>query len=246
MIISDCFWEIENIGKKTVEIVIEEKDTFDSSSIFNSTLGYEYSVVKVPMNNPRFNIGLSEMGYSCIESQINLFKSYDDFDFSKVKNQLDDTDFDVVNNVQAFNSVISMISPGMFSTDRVSIDPSFGVEIGYRRYVNWITTEYKKGTAQLIRILYQRQHVGFMLVKLKDDTIQLLLNGLYKPYQKKGLGILTPASPMMFVRKNSSDILYEKTSISSNNIPVVKLYNKLHFQVESQMYVFVKHVFSEK
>ena len=246
MVISDCFWEIDNIGKKTVEIVIEEQDSFDSRRIFNSTLGYEYSVVKVPMNKPRFNIGLSGMGYSCIEAQINLFMSYHDFDFSKVQNLLDDTDFDVVNNEQAFYSVISMISPGMFSTDRISIDPYFGEEIGYRRYINWITTEYKKGTAQLIRILYQGMHVGFMLVKLKNDAIQLLLNGLYKPYHKRGLGALTPASPMMFVRKNSSDILYEKTSISSNNIPVVKLYNKLHFQIESQMYVFVKHNFSEK
>ena len=81
-----------------------------------------------------------------------------------------------------------------------------------------------------------------MLIRMEGDTIELLLNGLYKPYQGKGLGLITPASPMMFVKKNSLQIAKEITNISSNNIPVVKLYNRLQFQLLSQTYVFVKHI----
>lgn len=80
-----------------------------------------------------------------------------------------------------------------------------------------------------------------MLIKIENDTIDLLLNGLYKEYQGKGLGLLTPASPMMYVKMKDLQIARELTSISSNNIPVVKLYNKLHFDLFQQTYVFVKH-----
>lgn len=83
-----------------------------------------------------------------------------------------------------------------------------------------------------------------MLIKFEGNTIDLLLNGLYKPYQGKGLGILTPASPMMFIKKMSLPCDSEITSISSNNIPVVKLYNRLHFKFINQTYVFVKHLAS--
>lgn len=80
-----------------------------------------------------------------------------------------------------------------------------------------------------------------MLIKIENDTIDLLLNGLYKEYQGKGLGLLTPASPMMYVKMKDLQIARELTSISSNNIPVVKLYNELHFDLFQQTYVFVKH-----
>ena len=190
---------------------------------------------------PAFNLGLSQMGYTCIETQMNVGIDYRKFDFSKVAHLYDDTSFDIVNDADDFNSVVSHIKPGMFSTDRISIDPKFGESIGCQRYINWLTTEYDGKRSQLIKVLYKSTHVGFMLIRIENDTIDLLLNGLYKEYQGKGLGLLTPASPMMYVKKNDLQIAKEVTSISSNNIPVVKLYNRLHFQLLQQTYVYIKH-----
>ena len=172
---------------------------------------------------------------------MNVGISTESFDYSKVSSLYNDTTFEIVNHQEDFESVIQSIQPGMFSTDRIAVDPEFGEEIGCTRYINWITTEYVNKKSQLIKVLYKNEHIGFMLVRIEDDTIDLLLNGLYKPFQGKGLGILTPASPMMFVKKHSFPIAKEITSISSNNIPVVKLYNRLQFQLLSQTYVFVKH-----
>lgn len=241
MKITNCIWEQKNIGKKTVEIQVEEKDGFSVETILKHISGYEYAVVKVPMNMPLFNIELSQMGFFCLETQQNMSMQYDDFDFSHVEHLYYDTAFENVKSDEDFHEVLSYIEPGMFSTDRISIDPRFGEKIGCRRYINWMTTEYYKGTSQLIKVVYQGQHVGFMLLKFDDDEVQLLLNGLYKPFQGRGIGILTPASPMMYIRKNNIPVQIERTSISSNNIPVVKLYNRLHFQISSQTYVFVKH-----
>lgn len=241
MNIIDCKWELKNINKKTVEITIDRGDDFDSDMLSQHTHNFEYAVVKVPMNMPSFNIGLAEMGYICIETQMNVGISMADFDFSKVAHLYNDTRYEIVENHQDYLSVISNIEPGMFSTDRVCIDTHFNGEIGCRRYINWLTTEYESKKSQLVKVIYLDKHVGFMLIKLGNNTIDLLLNGLYKPYQGKGLGILTPASPMMFIKKNSLPIENEITSISSNNIPVVKLYNRLDFKLIQQTYVFVKH-----
>lgn len=242
MRVVDCHWEQKNIGKKTVEITIETTDHNDFSLIERLTHGYEYAVVKVPMNKPAYNIGLSKLGYTCIETQMNVGVDYSKFDFSKVAHLYNDTTYEVVDTVDNFNAVVSFIQPGMFSTDRISIDPEFGESIGCQRYINWLTTEYESKRSQLIKVLYKNEHVGFMLIRIEDDTIDLLLNGLYKEYQGKGLGLLTPASPMMYVKKCGLQIAKETTSISSNNIPVVKLYNRLQFQLLQQTYVFVKHL----
>lgn len=242
MKIVDCKWEEKNINKKTVEITIEGTDVFDCDLLSLHTHDYEYAVVKVPMNMPSFNIGLAEMGYICIETQMNVGISMADFDFSKVAHLYDDTRYEIVENHHDYLSVVSNIEPGMFSTDRIYIDPCFNDEIGCRRYINWLTSEYESKKSQLVKVIYQDEHVGFMLVRSENDTIDLLLNGLYKPFQGKGLGILTPASPMMFIKKYSLPIKNEITSISSNNIPVVKLYNRLNFKLIQHTYVFVKHI----
>lgn len=241
MKVINCIWELANIGKRTVEIVVDPEDFFHKESFESAIADFEYAVVKVPMNKPEFNFGLSHIGFSCIETQMNMKQIVSEFDFSKVQELYDYVDFEIVKTEQDFNSVISMITPGMFSTDRISIDPEFGHMTGCNRYTNWITTEYRNGKSSLIRVIYKKEHIGFMLIKIEGDDLILLLNGLYKPYQGKGLGVLTPASPLLYIKQEKMNVISERTSISSNNIPVVKLYNRLLFQIESQSYVFIRH-----
>ena len=242
MKIVDCIWELKNLDKRTVEISVGKEDIFNRDIIEQSISNYEYAVVKVPMDMPSFNIGLSNMGFVCIETQMNVGINLHDFDFSKVEHLYSDTSYELINNDDDFTSVVSNLLPGMFSTDRISLDSQFGEAIACRRYINWLTSEYESKRSQLIKVIYKNEHIGFMLIKIDGDTIDLILNGLYKQYQGKGLGILTPASPMMYIKKNSLNIAQEVTSISSNNIPVVKLYNRLNFQLLQQTYVFVKHI----
>lgn len=242
MKVVNCFWEERNIGRKTVEVSIEKEDHFVRNLLEQQIQNYEYAVVKVPMNMPSFNIGLSDMGFTCIESQMNVGISMEDFDFAKVVHLYDEVSYKVVDNQEDFVSVLSCIEPGMFSTDRISLDPQFGEQVASQRYINWLTTEYERKKSKLVKVIFQNEHVGFMLIRIDGKTIDLILNGLYKQYQGKGLGLLTPASPMMFAKKKTLNITEEVTSISSNNIPVVKLYNRLHFQLRSQTYVYVKHL----
>lgn len=241
MKIVDCFWEKVNLGKRTTEITVEESDSFSDDLLNKLIDGYEYLVVKIPMNMPSFNIGLSNMGFICIETQMIVRKAYQDFDFDKLAALYNRTSYEVVDTESSFNSVLESITPGMFSTDRISLDPIFGEAIACLRYKNWMTTEYRNGKSSLIRVLFGGKHIGFMLIRVENDEIQLLLNGIYKPFQHHGLGLLTPGTPLMYAHKEMLNVSDEVTSISSNNIPVVKLYNRLGFQLDRQYYVFIKH-----
>ncbi len=241
MKVIDCNWELRNINKKTVEISIEENEFFEEDVINQMILGYEYVVIKVPMNMPAFNFGLTKMGYVNIETQMNVGIDLENFDFSTVSHLFKDTTYKHVVSQEDLYSIISNIEPGMFSTDRISIDPVFGEEIGCRRYINWLTTEFESKRSQLVQVFYCHEHVGFLLFRVINDTIKIVLNGLYKPFHGKGLGLLTPASALMYSKEKSLPITKAITCISSNNIPVVKLYNKLRFQLLQQTYVFVTH-----
>ena len=81
MKVTECFWEIQNIGKKTVEIGVEKEDKFLEADINEASSGYQYVVVKVPMDKVDFNVGLSNMGFSMIEVQMNILKKSKDFDY---------------------------------------------------------------------------------------------------------------------------------------------------------------------
>lgn len=242
MEVIDCKWEIQNLKKRTVELLIGNNDSFTKQSIEDATRGYEYVVIKVPTNKPLFNIGLQEMGFFLIETQINICATFQDLDLPKIQGLSERTEYKVVNNDSDLNSIVSMMTPGMFHTDRIAIDPVFGEVIGYQRYVNWITTEYKAGKSRLIRWIYDGVDVGFMLLRIEGNQIQILLEGLYKPFQGKGLGFLTIASPLIYAQKEHLDIICARTCISSNNVPVMKLHSRLGSKFTNMSYVFVKHV----
>ncbi len=78
---------------------------------------------------------------------------------------------------------------------------------------------------------------------LRTKILIYAFNGrtLYLPYQRRGLGIVTAAAPLLYGMNYPSTIRCEETSISSNNMPVVRLYNYLDFRIDGLWYVFVKH-----
>jgi hypothetical protein len=239
MIILECPWELKNIGKRTVEVSISVDDVFVPQVFEELTLKYEYVVVKVPMNMIDCNIGLTLLGFNMIETQINVLKNVTN---KTGGNSIEKhVSFEELILNDSINRVIHNITPNMFSTDRVTLDKAFSPEIGMQRYVNWMCSEFEEKRSKVAIVKYDSNEVGFMLFRIAEQTFHLLLNGLYKPWQGRRLGIITPYSPEIYVRKNRLDVKRIETSISSNNIPVVKLYSRLGFEVSSMTYVYVKH-----
>lgn len=243
MKIVDCPWEIENIGRKTIEITVENEDVEPNAKGLMSLYDrYEYAVIKVPMRKIGFNRMLAELGFTCMEVQMNVSVSPQHFNYNVISNIANDILMIPESSKEGTEKVIAHMAPQMFSSDRITLDSEFGPNIGLKRYQNWLFSELSHGTSSLVHVVYKGTVVGFMLYRITDSVFQLLLNGLYLEWQGKHLGIITPSSPLLFLKQMGLEVERVKTSISSNNIPVVKLYNRLGFTLDSQTYVFTKHL----
>lgn len=243
MRVIDCYWEIDNLGKKTVEIELESADVVSSDIIENLSSGYEYIVIKVPVNRVDINYILSKTGFTMIESQLTIFKNYKDFNFEDkfVSFIYDDVDFKEIETEKDFNKIINSITPNMFTTDRVYLDPQFGPEISSHRYKNWLTSSFNKRENKFYEYLYKGNRVGFTMYREELNAWKGLLGGVYEKYQNEGLGVLTASSFFLYAKKRNIKMKRLIGAISSNNLPMVSIYNYLDFKLLSNNYVFVKH-----
>lgn len=243
MDIVNCFWEEKNLGVKTVEITISPNDSFDEEGIVKIENEYDYVVIKVPMNHSDYNFGLTKLGYTLIETQLGISKTYNTFDFNDrfIKRLIPHISESVIDSEEDFEEVVSKITPNMFTTDRIYLDKYFSSDSSCNRYQNWMRTEFQANTGIIKKINYKDINVGYTLSREEDGVIRALLGGIFKDYQSLGIGILTPA--FHFITAKNCNRPFEKmvTSISSNNFPVLELYNYLGFRIYQMTYVFIKH-----
>ena len=245
MKVVNCVWELQNLGERVVEITVESDDVFNRDEILRSSVGYEYVVIKVPMNKVDFNFGLSSLGYSMIETQINISKKYKDFPFDDrlVKQVYPLAEMQIIHSGVELEDSLVRMTPDMFSTDRIYLDPYFARDSSCRRYGNWIRTEFEKKTAVAIKMIYDGVEVGVGTYRVLDNGIYVgLVGGIYEEYQDNGLGLMTACLNFIAAKKYGTPFRAFKTSISSNNLPMLQLYNYLNYKVDNMSYVFVKHI----
>lgn len=242
MEIIDCYWEMRNLNSKVVEVEINQIDTFQEFD-FSIINGYDYIVVKVPVNKPDFNFGLAQQGFTMIELQMDMSVRLKEFDFQNklLKWILPYTTFEEVKTFNELDFVIGQMTPGMFSTDRISLDVLFGLDKGCKRYQNWIFDEYSNHRSKIIKIVFKEIDVGFMMYR-EDKNIRGLLGGIYNQYQDKGLGLLIPCTLPIYVNKTQLLVSKITANISSNNQPVWELYENFGYKATNPHYVFVKHL----
>lgn len=239
----DCIWELKNLGKRVCEISVEDEDVFDEKEIINKTNSYDYVVIKVGMNRPDFNFGLSKLGFTMVETQLSLSKSFKEFNFEDrlVKRLLPYVDEKIVTSHEELDDIIHKITPNMFSTDRIYLDPKFEKHSSMNRYSNWVRTEFESGSSIVKEIIYEDKAIGFGMLRDNKGVLLGLLGGIYEGEQSEGYGLLTACFEYLMAKKNNRSFKKIYTAISSNNYPMVQIYNYLRFKIYGMTYVFVKH-----
>ena len=238
----DCFWEKRNLGEKVVEFVVEDSDYYDNLIFEDKIEDYDYQVVKVPVNKIDFNLGLSKLGFSLMELQMDMSVNPKHFNYElkQIKWISSFVRLTEVHNQSELDEILERIKPQMFNTDRISLDPYYGMEKGCSRYKHWVQDEFDKQTAGFIKIEYNDIHIGFVMYKIGSE-IRGLLGGIYHNYQNMGLGILTPCTLPLFVKMKQLPVNKIVGNISSNNRPVWELYEALGYKVTNPHYVFIRH-----
>jgi hypothetical protein len=241
MKIIDCEWEKENIGRTVFEVEIEKDDSF-SPDFLRDVPACDYLVVKVPAGMTPYNWFLGGQHFTCTEMQIKYSKQIADFDPDDrfIRKILPRVTYQIVDNLAAAELITERITPDMFRTDRISLDPHFGPETGCHRYRNYLMNSYRTGQNEIIGVYFDGILAGFEMYAMEGDVCHGKLGGIYPDVKVPGLGFLVTCTPLLFTSERYGARSFV-ADVSANNYSVVSLYEYMHFRLEGMTYVFAKH-----
>ncbi|MDR1774988.1 MAG: hypothetical protein LBS17_00780 [Actinomycetes bacterium] len=235
MRIIDAVWEKRNLGVETHEIELDGSEDLQN---VRDVLAYDksrYCVVKSPIGRLDLYEELSTLGFHYAESLFTLRA-----DTLKIADSGSESDtcFRLALDADV-DELLQAVESGLFTTDRIALDPVFGPRIAARRYCNWIRDEIARN-ADLVILLFEGMPVGFTLLREADlGTCKVALCGMYPPYQSRGLSGLIVRAGLERTRAMGQRVLL--TPISSNNPASLKAHIKAGCVPDTIQYVFVRH-----
>jgi len=237
MQIIDAFWEKENLGVTSKEVVIDLNDSVDVVRTGLATLNDQYIVVKIPAS--QFDIAnlVQNMGYRFVEEMIEVEHDLHEVKRNRILQRLyDSLDYREM-NVSDVEMLYSEIDKGLFSSDRISNDPHFSPELSARRYKNWIRSMLNDGAIPYV-MSYKGEPAGFIVLTTKDRVVyHSVLGGGYEKFRKTGLGMVQKEQEI--VKLLGGKLLM--TKVSSNNVNQFRALLANGFTVNKINHVFVKH-----
>ena len=239
MKIIDAVWEKRNLGMNVQEILIESSDTENLFNEYKKTLTASYQVLKIPVEKKEFMILAKKEGFEFVEMQ---FHSYGMLDIaasiaSDKKLQKQNIYCKKVKSDIIFNKVIELVKLGIFTTDRIALDKSFGIEVSNRRYANWINDLRIKQDTDLRVVYFNEELIGFLIGTVSGNCYKALLGGVIPKYQ----GFLGFYVFGAIFRELAAEYKFLDVEYSSNNMPIVKLYQFFNFPIKQLSYVYTKH-----
>ncbi len=237
MKIIDTFWEKENLGVTSKEVVVDLNDSVDVVRTGLVTLNDQYIVVKIPAS--RFDVAnlVQNMGYKFVEEMIEVEHDLHEVKRNRILQRLyDSLDYREM-NVSDVEMLYSEIDKGLFSSDRISNDPHFSPELSARRYKNWIRSMLNDGAIPYV-MSYKGEPAGFIVLTTKDRVVyHSVLGGGYEKFRKTGLGMVQKEQEI--VKLLGGKLLM--TKVSSNNVNQFRALLANGFTVNKINHVFVKH-----
>jgi len=237
----EAFWEKRNLGANTLEIEFDNNEEINYFKLEPVLKKYEYVVAKVPNGNIKMAHLLEQNGFRFMESQISIKNNLRNYSkesdyFNRFSEEISAQQ---IINIRSLEKLLLLIDEEMFTTNRISLDEYFWGKKAMFRYRNWIKDEFKNDKSELYELISQDKKIGFFLIKnIQKNNIDCLLAGIYTRFKGKGLGFSIIQKPIeIAISRNKK---YLKAKISSNNIPVIKLYSLYGFEIYDIKYVFRK------
>ena len=237
--ICDAFWEIRNLGVTCSEIDIEENDSLEVVSTQLGNIVSQYQVARAPVARIDILQKLEKEGFHFIECVFEVFHDLTEVTLSDVWIRMCNSMRYQKVPAEGLNRIENEIRKGIFSTDRVALDPKFSPSISNERYVNWLRDEIEQG-GSVYEVIYNNKGVGFFTFREdgseRDNSV---LSGLYRELSLPGVGNVLLLKILEEARKRSLKTL--TSHISTNNLAVVKTHQSLGFRISGIRYIYVKH-----
>jgi len=231
-------WEQKTLGLHAVEIDVRSpRATLDM--IQNASVGYDLSTVKIPSGNPALVHSLEAIGYRFMESQLSLGVGLRSLPEPSPLQRAILKKYCLTRPKPGdLETLLGFITQGLFTSDRVTLDPELGKDLAIKRYVHWITDVLSRDTDSMQWISPTTgafRHAGFIIVQKEGETIHALLGGVFPRYQILGAGLAMVLHPIRHFA--SHGFAFYTTRVSSNNLPVVNLYLEAGFSIKEIVYV---------
>lgn len=244
MKIIDAFWEEQNLGLKTCEIVFEENENITSDKLLNPESKYQYIVVKIPSGDINTVHELERCGYRFIENQFVVTIDPRDIDNMKKSfiDHFQNVSIEKLTTAEELAIILSNISDGLFVYDRISVDPFFRKEQSLRRLQNWIKDLYNRDNVEIFFLTSKGERIGFLLVEnIKNVKLLITFAGIFNSYKNSGLAFFLVYFTMQLALKKK--ITKVEAVFSSNNKNMFNIISRtIRFRVKNNYMVLRKIV----
>lgn len=226
MKIVEATWEIRNLGRKAFEVELDRRDCRQIDKILaefgDSRYAGAYVTVKLPAGDLTGVHALESAGFRFLETQLSI--RFDLLRYSTppgIQSLLSPVSIrEIPHDPAAWREIADRVTPDLFATDRISLDPLFGPEVGCRRYRNWLLDLAERDDAHLFVFGapdYSDVWYGFTLDRFDEATGVLhgILGGVFPDCDKPGIGFsIYDASFRNDVCRGARTLV---SAISSNN-----------------------------
>lgn len=239
MIIKHTPWEKRNLGvESSVEYYIDADDTLYDIKEIECAL-QDYQVAHVATGNVNALYYLQSHGFRFIEANIQLKRDLDSIELPGIYKRYEHVISHRYAECSEIEEIISQVRTGsIFKTDKIALDPCFGVEYAGRRYALWSEDIIEQGGIVVLS-LYKETPIGFEIYTENDRKCTNYIGGVFPEFENKGLGFAPLYSELLNQKERGNKSVI--TGVSSNNPPVLKLHEMLGYKVESMGYLLIKH-----
>ena len=230
MKIVEATWEVRNLGRRAFEISLDKRDCQDVDKVLSGLMDPQYNgayvTVKLPAGNLACLHALEDFGFRFLENQLEVRYALSKYKTPpQIQNLIVPVSIKEIPHVLAEWKVIAdKITPDLFETDRISLDPFWGPETGCRRYRNWLLDMCERDDAHLLVFGDPDDpavEYGFTLDRLDEGNGVLhgILGGVFCDCDKPGIGFsIYDASFRNDVLRGARVLV---SAISSNNPAVI-------------------------
>lgn len=239
MKIVDAVWEKRNLNTKTVEITLEEADGIEEIKKTLKEQDASYQVIRVPASRYDYNEIMTQFGFVFIET------------ICSMKNDMKNLKLDMISERMKSQMVCEIMTSadiqvmykdfenGIFTTDRIAVDPHFSVELANKRYIGWIGDALERG-ATALNIYYKNQPAGFVVYKADGDIADVLLGGMYSDFVTKGIGVAVYSKAYEYIKEQGIKKTF--TAVSTNNNSSYRANMAIGYDVYKFDYIYIKHI----
>lgn len=241
MKIIQATWEKRNFGCDAYEILLDKNDLQNVEASLGTIRAQNfadaYVVVKLPVGNLKLLHALEDEGFRFLETQLFLVDRFEPLEKpEQIERMMQGVERNVVpKKKDAWESIISRITPEMFDTDRVCLDPKLGKDIACLRYQNWCRDLFDNPNSWMWVLSVNNEEVSFG-INVRDEKKGFengILGGVFAPYKGLGYGVFQILDASESMKKT-------KTVVSSNNQGMLRVYQSYGRVIYKELYALRK------